>query len=148
MILWDVYGVRMEWMEEACVPLPLDHFFFCFLAPVAAGAFRRYVSVCRGITCCLRGAVPFCRMWVVRGLEHWKSLLNINPCARSFSNVGRHVCALGLCILPQKSFNTYTSCPERQEQLTFLVNNSLREMLLLFLLEFSYQCLHYSSKKQ
>ena len=37
-ILWDVYGMRMDWIEEACVPLPLDHFFFCFLAPVAAGA--------------------------------------------------------------------------------------------------------------
>lgn len=40
MTLWDVYGVRMDWIEEACVPLPLDHFFFCFLAPDAAGAFR------------------------------------------------------------------------------------------------------------
>jgi hypothetical protein len=61
-IVWDVYGVRMDWMEEACVPLPLDHFFFCFLAPVAAGAFTRSVSVCRDSTCRLRGAVPFCRM--------------------------------------------------------------------------------------
>lgn len=24
--------------EEGCVPLPFDHFFFCFLPPVAAGA--------------------------------------------------------------------------------------------------------------
>jgi predicted Fe-S protein YdhL (DUF1289 family) len=28
---------------------------------------------------------------MVRGLDRWKSLLNISPCARSFSNVGRHV---------------------------------------------------------
>jgi hypothetical protein len=51
MILWDVCGVRMDWIEEACVPLPLDHFFFCFLAPVAAGAFTWSVSVYRSNAC-------------------------------------------------------------------------------------------------
>lgn len=59
MILGDVYGVRMDWIEEACVPLPLDHFFFCFLAPVAAGAFRWSVSVCRSSTCNLWGPYHF-----------------------------------------------------------------------------------------
>ena len=59
MILGDVYGVRMDWIEEACVPLPLDHFFFCFLAPVAAGAFTCSVSVCRSSTCRLWGPYHF-----------------------------------------------------------------------------------------
>lgn len=113
-----MHGARMDGIEEACVPLPLDHFFFCFLAPVAAGAFTWSVSVWRGNTCRLRGAVPFCRMWVVRGLEGWKSLLNIKPCARSFSNVGRHVCALGLCFWPFQSFSNQHILSRRQVRLT------------------------------
>lgn len=59
MILWDVCGVRMDWIEEACVPLPLDHFFFCFLAPVAAGAFTCSVSVCRSNACRLEEPYHF-----------------------------------------------------------------------------------------
>jgi hypothetical protein len=31
-------------MDGVCVPLPFDHFFFCFLPPVAAGACHISVS--------------------------------------------------------------------------------------------------------
>lgn len=39
-VWWKLGGNRhgrMD-MDGDCVPLPLDHFFFCFLPPVAAGA--------------------------------------------------------------------------------------------------------------
>jgi hypothetical protein len=37
-VLWELGGNRHGRMVGDCVPLPLDHFFFCFLPPVAAGA--------------------------------------------------------------------------------------------------------------
>lgn len=38
-VLWELGGNRHDRMVGGdCVPLPLDHFFFCFLPPVAAGA--------------------------------------------------------------------------------------------------------------
>ena len=50
------------------VPLPLDHFFFCFLPPVAAGALGTVsvFSSCPSLQRVMRRRdVPFCRMCVV-----------------------------------------------------------------------------------
>ena len=47
--------VRGWWFGELqCVPLPLDHFFFCFFAPeLAAGAIfadlKKTLSLCPGV---------------------------------------------------------------------------------------------------
>jgi hypothetical protein len=33
-----VLEARCKWLHKVDVPLPFDHFFFCFFPPVAAGA--------------------------------------------------------------------------------------------------------------
>ena len=33
-----VLEARYKWLHQVDVPLPFDHFFFCFFPPVAAGA--------------------------------------------------------------------------------------------------------------
>lgn len=95
-----VFGIvcsAREWNRGGVRTLALGPLLLLLLGSGCCGCLKRCCQCLSSSNMSSTGAVPFCRMWVVRGLEGWKSLLNINPCARSFSNVGRHVCADGPC---------------------------------------------------
>ena len=86
-----VFGIvcsAREWNRGGVRTLALGPLLLLLLGSGCCGCLKRWCQCLSSSNMSSTGAVPFCRMWVVRGLEGLKSLLNINPCARQLFECG------------------------------------------------------------